>query len=91
MIMALVSDEFKLIAASFCLNEEEIKKAAMELDTLIAGEKNFVEDVFSKKKNRRPYVARLLRPIFIRICMARPILYEKDITADAIESAVMDA
>lgn len=60
MIMALVSDEFKLIAASFCLNEEEIKKAAMELDTLIAGKKNFVEDVFSKKKTpslRRPFAA----------------------------------
>lgn len=90
MIMALVSDEFKIIAAGFCMNDEEIHDATTELDKLISGTKNFVEDVYSKKKLRRHYLARLMKPIFIKICMKRPLLLNKDISDDAIESSVID-
>lgn len=89
-IMAIVSDEFKLIAASLCLNPDEIQKATIELDKLISNSKNFVEDVYSKKQYRRHYVARLLRPIFIQVCMLRPVLCNQDISSDAIEAAIID-
>lgn len=88
MIMALVTDEFKIIAAMFCLNDDEIKKATEELDRMVAEKKDFVEDIFSKKKYRRNYVARLLHPIFIRICMERPLLFDKDISSSSISAAV---
>ena len=88
MIMALVTDEFKIIAAMFCLNDDEIQKATEELDRMVAEKKDFVEDIFSKKKYRRNYVARLLHPIFIRICMERPLLFDKDISSRAISAAV---
>ena len=88
-IMALVSDEFKLIAVSFCLNADEIKRATENLDALVIGKKNFVEDIYSKKQYQRHYVARILRPIFIEICMARPLLFDKDISPEAIENAIM--
>ena len=91
MIMAIVSDEFKLIAASLCLNQDEIQRATNELDQLIANSKNFVEDVYSKKQYKRHYVARLLRPLFIRVCMVRPVLRNQDIASDAIEAAIIDA
>ncbi len=90
MVMAIVSDEFKIIAASFCLNSEEIKEATAELDKL-ANTKGFVEDVYSRDAFRRQYVARLLKPIFIRICMARPLLFDKDVSEKAIEVSVQVA
>lgn len=90
MIMALVSDEFKIIAAGFCMNDEEINDATTELDKLISGSKGFVKDVYSKKNLRRHYLARLMKPIFIRICMKRPLLFNKDVSESSIESAILN-
>lgn len=89
MIMALLSDEFKILAAGFCLNGEEIGEATKEIDR-IASAKGFVEDVYSMKSCRRGYIARLLKPVFIRICMKRPVLFDKDVSAKAIENSVID-
>ena len=91
MIMAIVSEEFKLIAASFCFNDEEIKLATVKWDSLISETNGFVEEVFSRKQYKRHYVARLLRPIFIEICIDRPVLYEENLTPEAIETAIGDA
>lgn len=89
-IMALVSDEFKIIAAGFCLNGDEIHEATRELDRLIQENKHFVEDVYSKKELRRHYLARILKPIFIKICMKRPLLFAQDVSVSAIEDSVID-
>lgn len=89
MVMALLSDEFKILAAGFCLNGEEIGEATKEVDE-IASAKGFVEDVYSMKSCRRGYIARLLKPVFIRICMKRPVLFDKDVSAKAIENSVID-
>lgn len=91
MIMALVSDEFKIIAAGFCLNDDEIHEATTELDKIISGNKNFVEEVYAKKNLRRHYLARIMKPIFITICMKRPLLFNKDVSESAIEASVAAA
>lgn len=90
MIMALVSDEFKIIAAGFCLNGDEIQEATAELDKIISENKHFIEDVYSKKTLRRHYLARIMKPIFISICMKRPVLFNRDVSASAIEDSVID-
>lgn len=89
MIMAILSDEIKILAAGYCMNSDEIGEASKEIDKIASAE-GFVEDVYSKKENRRGYIARLLKPIFIRICMKRPVLFSKDVSMKAIEDSVID-
>jgi hypothetical protein len=91
MIMALVSDEFKILAASFCLNDDEIQEATVELDKIISSNKNFIEDVFSKREFRRHYLARIIKPIFISICMQRPLLFNNDMSETSIEDSLASA
>ena len=90
LVLAIVTDEFKLIASGFCLNDEEIQKATAALDKMINQNKGFVEDIYSKKEYRRHYVARLIKPIFLDICMNRPKLSAKELSRESIEGAVID-
>ena len=73
------------------MNREEIEQVTSQLDKLICENKHFVEDVYVQKELRRQYVARLLQPLFIEVCMSRPLLFAKEIDVDCIEQALDEA
>lgn len=87
-IMIIVADQFKLLAASFCCNEEEISEASKKLDETIMAAKHFTEDVYSHNGYRRQYVSQIIRPIFVRIIMNRPLLTNRDVSAESVSSAI---
>lgn len=87
-IMLIVADQFKILAASFCCNEEEISEASRELDKTIMAANHFTEDVYSHNGYRRQYVSQIIRPIFVRIIMSRPLLTDQDVSAESVSSAI---
>ena len=89
-IMKLVQDQIVVLSAMFCLDHSEMDEVMKAIESYIADNGSFVGDVYSRARENmgRQYVTRIFKPFFVEASMKRPMLLDKDISAESIVSAV---
>ncbi len=71
-VAELVQEEFGILAAMHGASDAECAQVMRKWEERMAGNDHFVEDVRSQGNIQRQYLARLMQPLFLEVCQARP-------------------